>query len=187
MLPSLQNLFVEGLSHQDLFRRFVVARRLSGYPIAISDWGKGSIASRFAYHTFTHPLVLPTPTPPPSLQNSRSVYPPVSHRAGQQLVSSVYGDAGSERTCRHQEYEHNYRCVLIFYAFWVATVSYTVLYYARSTDYVTSTIDGRFPSENPLRTVLYLMYHHVMSSFFTKQILTALAQDPSARMKLKIL
>ena len=32
------------------------------------------------------------------LLDSRSVYPPVSHRAGQQLVSSVYGDAGSKRT-----------------------------------------------------------------------------------------
>ena len=46
----------------------------------------------------------------------------------------------------------------------------------------TSAIDGRFPGENPLRTVLYLMYHHPSSPK-----LAALAQDLSARMKLKIL
>ena len=48
----------------------------------------------------------------------------------------------------------------------------------------TSAIDGRFPGENPLRTVLYLMYP-VMSPFFTKPMLTSLAQDPSARDEIK--
>ena len=51
----------------------------------------------------------------------------------------------------------------------------------------TSAIDGGFPGENPLRTVLYLMYHHVMSSFLTKPMHTTLAEDLSVRMKLKIL
>ena len=52
-----------------------------------------------------------------------------------------------------------------------------------------SAIDRPFPGENPLRTVrtivLYLMYHHVMSSFFTKPMVTALALGPPPRMKLK--
>ena len=49
-----------------------------------------------------------------------------------------------------------------------------------------SAIDRPFPDENPLvQYVLYLMYHHVMSSFFTKPMVTALAQDPPPRMKLK--
>ena len=42
VLPSLQNIFVKGLEPSGLFQenieRFVAARRLSGYPIAISDW-----------------------------------------------------------------------------------------------------------------------------------------------------
>ena len=70
VLPSLQNIFVAGLKPSGPFQenigRFVAARRLSGHPIAISDWVKDP--------------------------------PPVSHRAGQQLVSTVHGDAGSERT-----------------------------------------------------------------------------------------
>ena len=59
VLPSLQNIFVEELepsgSFQENIGRFVAARRLSGHPIAISDWDKD---------------------PPVYL-------PPVSHRAGQ--------------------------------------------------------------------------------------------------------
>ena len=73
VLPRLQNIFVEGLEpsgpFQENIERFVTARRLSSHPIAISNWDK---------------------TPPG--------YPPVSHRAGQQLVSTVYEDAVSERT-----------------------------------------------------------------------------------------
>ena len=42
VLPSLQNIFVEGLERSGPFQenigRFVDARRLSGHPIAISDW-----------------------------------------------------------------------------------------------------------------------------------------------------
>ena len=59
VLPSLQNIFVEELepsgSFQENIGGFVAARRLSGHPIAISDWDKD---------------------PPVYL-------PPVSHRAGQ--------------------------------------------------------------------------------------------------------
>jgi hypothetical protein len=44
VLPSLQNIFVEGLEPSGAFQenigRFVAARRLSGHPIAISDWDK---------------------------------------------------------------------------------------------------------------------------------------------------
>jgi hypothetical protein len=44
ILPSLQNIFVEGLEpsrpFQENIGRFVAARRLSGHPIAISDWVK---------------------------------------------------------------------------------------------------------------------------------------------------
>ena len=45
----------------------------------------------------THPPVLPPLNISPLL-NSHSVYPSVSHRTGQQLVSPVYGDADSKRT-----------------------------------------------------------------------------------------
>ena len=42
ILPSLQNIFVEGLDESGLFRegirRFAVARRLLNHPISISDW-----------------------------------------------------------------------------------------------------------------------------------------------------
>ena len=43
VLPSLQNIFVEGLAEpsgpfQENLGRFVAARQLSGYPITISDW-----------------------------------------------------------------------------------------------------------------------------------------------------
>ncbi|KAI9513445.1 hypothetical protein F5148DRAFT_1278817 [Russula earlei] len=44
----------------------------------------------------THPPTLPPLSVSPS--DMRPTYPPVSHRAGQQLVSTVYEDAGSERT-----------------------------------------------------------------------------------------
>ena len=44
VLPSLQNIFVDGLelleSFQENIGQFVAARRLTGYPIAISDWNK---------------------------------------------------------------------------------------------------------------------------------------------------
>ena len=44
VLPRLQNIFVEGLEPSGPFQenigRFVAARRLSGHPIAISDWVK---------------------------------------------------------------------------------------------------------------------------------------------------
>ena len=74
VLPGLQNIFVEGLEPsgplQENIGRFVAARRLSGHPIAFSDWDKDL------------PVCLP----------------PRSRRAGQQLVSTVYEDAGSERT-----------------------------------------------------------------------------------------
>ena len=74
VLPSLQNIFVKELEpsgpFQENIERFVTAQRLSSHPIAISDWDKGH-------------AVFP---------------PPVSHRAGQQLVSTVYEDPGSERT-----------------------------------------------------------------------------------------
>ena len=121
VLPCLQNIFVEGLEPSGPFQenigRFVAARRLFGHPIAISDWDKDSNTSRSTFPlrpprrqisatstsslrtdaTPTHPPVLPPLNISPLL-DSRSVYPPVSHRAGQRLVSSVYGDAGSERT-----------------------------------------------------------------------------------------
>ena len=46
VLPSLQNIFVEGLEPSGTFQenigRFVAARRLSGRPIAISDWDNAS-------------------------------------------------------------------------------------------------------------------------------------------------
>ena len=46
VLPSLQNIFVEALEPSGPFQenigRFVAARQLSGHPIAISDWDKGS-------------------------------------------------------------------------------------------------------------------------------------------------
>ena len=100
VLPNLQNIFVERLEPSGPFQenigRFVAARRLSGHPVAISDWGNGYNDSRLPYPTSTYSLGLPPSSP--SLQDSRSVYPPISHRAGQQLVSYVYGDADSERT-----------------------------------------------------------------------------------------
>jgi hypothetical protein len=44
VLPSLQNIFVEGLEPSGPFQenigRFVSARQLSDHPIAISDWHK---------------------------------------------------------------------------------------------------------------------------------------------------
>ena len=44
VLPSLQNIFIEGLEPSGPFQenigRFVATRRLSGHPIAISDWVK---------------------------------------------------------------------------------------------------------------------------------------------------
>ena len=46
VLPKLQNIFVEGLEPSGPFQenigRFVATRRLSGHPIAISDWDKDS-------------------------------------------------------------------------------------------------------------------------------------------------
>jgi hypothetical protein len=46
VLPSLQNIFVEGLEpsgpFQESIGQFVVARQLSDHPIAISDWDKDS-------------------------------------------------------------------------------------------------------------------------------------------------
>ena len=42
VLPSLQNLFVKGLEplgpFQENIQQFIATRRLSGHPIAISDW-----------------------------------------------------------------------------------------------------------------------------------------------------
>ena len=68
VLPSLQNIFVEGLEPSGPFQenigRFVAARQLSSHPIAISDWVE-------------YP-------------------PPVSHRTGLQRVSTDE-DASSER------------------------------------------------------------------------------------------
>ena len=50
VLPSLQNISVEGLEPSGPFQedigRFVAARRLSGHPIASSDWDKDSNTSR---------------------------------------------------------------------------------------------------------------------------------------------
>jgi hypothetical protein len=44
VLPGLQNIFVEGLEpsgpFQKTIERFVIARQLSGHPVAISDWDK---------------------------------------------------------------------------------------------------------------------------------------------------
>ena len=48
VLPSLQNIFVEGLEElepsglffQENIEQFVTARQLSDHPIAISDWGE---------------------------------------------------------------------------------------------------------------------------------------------------
>jgi hypothetical protein len=46
VLPSLQNIFVEGLGPSGAFQenigQFIAARRLSDYPIAIFDWDKAS-------------------------------------------------------------------------------------------------------------------------------------------------
>ena len=46
VLPSLQNIFVEGLEPSGPFQenigRFVAARQLSDHPIATSDWDKDS-------------------------------------------------------------------------------------------------------------------------------------------------
>ena len=46
VMPSLENIFVEGLEPSGPFRenigQFVVARRLSNHPIAISVWDKDS-------------------------------------------------------------------------------------------------------------------------------------------------
>ena len=128
VLPSLQNIFVVGLEplgpFQEDIGRFVAARRLSGHPIASSDWDKDSNTSRstslphYCTSTVAAAQISATststvrtnanahssPGPPTAplnvspLLDSHSVYPPVSHRAGQQLVSSVYRDAGSERT-----------------------------------------------------------------------------------------
>jgi len=46
VLPSLQNIFVEGLESsgplQENIGRFVTARQLSGHPIAIFVWDKDS-------------------------------------------------------------------------------------------------------------------------------------------------
>jgi hypothetical protein len=46
VLPSLQNIFVEGLEPSGPFQenigQFVAARQLSGHPIAISVWDKDS-------------------------------------------------------------------------------------------------------------------------------------------------
>ena len=46
VLPSLQNIFVEGLEPsgpiQGKIERFVTARQLSGHPVAIFDWDKDS-------------------------------------------------------------------------------------------------------------------------------------------------
>ena len=46
VLPSLQNIFVEGLEPSELFQtnigQFVAARKLSNHPITISVWDKGS-------------------------------------------------------------------------------------------------------------------------------------------------
>jgi hypothetical protein len=42
VLPSLQNIFVQGLEplgpFQESIGQFVTARQLSGHPVAISDW-----------------------------------------------------------------------------------------------------------------------------------------------------
>jgi len=48
--------------------------------------------------TSTQPPVLPPLNISHSPLDMRPTYPPVSHRSGQQLVSTVYEDAGSERT-----------------------------------------------------------------------------------------
>jgi hypothetical protein len=44
VLPNLQNIFVEKLeSFEENIGQFVVARRLSGHPVAISDWPGGRL------------------------------------------------------------------------------------------------------------------------------------------------
>jgi hypothetical protein len=77
VLPTLQNLFLEGLQPSEPVHKgigqFVAARQLSGYPIAVSRWGKTVVGRRWLMsalhsilvssnyrHSFTVPLVVLT-------------------------------------------------------------------------------------------------------------------------------
>ena len=94
------------------------------------------------------------------------------------------------RTRRHHEFKRRVIIVIVFQSFMLfGLLSYTILLYTRSTDYGWDKCNRPpLSCENPYSYVLlYLMYHHVVLLHQTNAMLTALAQDPSARMKFKIL
>ena len=74
-----------------------------------------------------------------------------------------------------QEYKRIVIIVIVFQFFMLfGLLPYTRLYYTRSIAYVKPQSAYTFLVRTPYvqyYTVLYLMYHHVMSSFFTKLLI----------------